>query len=197
MPSAQHPDIRAMAQGFSDARKAESGLVSCGINAVAAVAEAHGTISPDDVSEDAPPATDASVIQSTPGRRPPPVVEAEKAAAAAVAKAGGPLSWSELIGATEAATAAPQAAPARPAPSVSTPVAPPPVSAPPVPGSFSWADVIGIAGGDSMPYPQQPAAPSTPSAPPAPPAVEPEAPKKLDPMSWEEIIGGGGQDGDK
>ncbi len=203
-PSVVHADIRAMAQGFSEARKAESALAACGINAVASVAAAHGTINPNDAAEEtaAPPATDVTAAQSAPGRRPPPVAEAEKAAAAAVAKVGGPLSWSELIGAGDAAAAEPAREIMPAAEPVSTPSweavtgasAPAATEAPVQPqpqqsaGPFSWADVIGASAGESA----QAAAPAA-ATPPAQKAPEEVAGE----ISWEALIGGGATDEEK
>ena len=94
-PLAMNADIGALARGFADGRKAEQPLNECAALAVAAVAEAHGAIKPEDALEDAAPATPADLMAKP---MPPVSSVAEKTAAAAIAKTGGPLSWMELIG---------------------------------------------------------------------------------------------------
>ena len=91
-------DIQAMAKGFSNAKQTGSAsLIECGISSVAAVAEAHDTIKPEDalLTGDTPEAPKISAPVNS---------EAEKAAAAAVAATtgGGPLSWMEVIGGADA-----------------------------------------------------------------------------------------------
>ena len=90
-------DLGALATGFLEAKNNELNLLACGIHAVAAVAEVHQLIKPEDAKTQAPAIGEASpdadkqtsVVAS----------EAEKKAAAVVAKSGkGPLNWMEVIG---------------------------------------------------------------------------------------------------
>ncbi len=202
---ANHPDTRpsadidAMAEGFSDGRKAEYGFVESGILAVAAVADKHGTLKPEDTAQSDAAAPEA-VLQTQPrvtapetpsaqpagARRPPPVTEAEAAAAAKIL--GGPLSWAEIIGGGEDASAddTPAQAPFLPA----TESQPQPAEQD---GGLSWENALGL-----VPQPASPAA-----APEAPPqendneADNGDAPPQADdmngvsPLSWGDIIGGG------
>jgi intracellular multiplication protein IcmO len=194
-PLAAHADIKAMAHGFSDAKKANSALLECGALAVAAVAEAHGTISPDDVSEEAPAAPEAGVTATRPvsaGRRvAPPVEAAEKAAAAAVAKVGGPLSWSELVGSAEASKLETSGAPPlRRDPPVLESA--PESSGPPaargeeeaasqIGAPISWGDIIGMAPAEA------PEAPPPAEKKKAAPPLEEEEPQM--PISWADVLG--------
>jgi len=120
-------DIEALAQGFTAGKKGGANLLECGINGVAAVAEAHSTIKPEDAAAVDAPADAAR-------RAAPVATEAEKAAAAAVAKVtgnAGPLSWTEVIGGAAAAE--------------STPLRrDPPVTE--APSAISWEDVISSGG---------------------------------------------------
>jgi intracellular multiplication protein IcmO len=189
-PTIANADIKALAQGFSDGRKANASLVDCGALAVAAVAEAHGTISPDDVSEETTtPEGAAPLLQASPGRRPPPVAEAEKAAAAAVAKVGGPLSWSELIGSGESSPLRrdPPVAEEQTAPSMGTALEVAPgeeAAAAQIKAPFSWGDIIGME--------TAAAPPASPSLPPAEKKVEAPAPEEKAvkmPINWADVIG--------
>jgi len=152
-------NIDALVQGISSAKKANITLLEYGIQAVAFVAEAHKTIKP----EDALPPADGQ--ETTTALHPsPPVAEEEKDAAIALEKIGGPLSWSEVIGASDQVR------------KISTEPEPQQRTAPPViPGEeeaaaqietpFSWGDVIGAT----------PIAPETPVADDAKkPPVDPE-----------------------
>ena len=98
---APNKDIEALSKGFSQSKKASGTLIECGISAVAAVAEAHGTIDISAASE-----TEALAPADAPVRPAPAVMsKAEAAAAEAVAKAGaGPLSWMQVIGGSESAS---------------------------------------------------------------------------------------------
>ena len=197
VPMLANADIKAMAQGFSGGRKANSALVECGALAVAAVAEAHGTVSPDDVSEEAPAAAQEAGAIPPPapsGRRAaPPVADAEKAAAAAVAKVGGPLSWSELIGSAESSplprdTPAAEEQDAAPEKMTGTATLVAPgeeAAAAQIKSPFSWGDIIGVETAAAQPAP--PALPEKKVE--SPPAPEEEAVKM--PISWLDVIGAG------
>lgn len=188
-PTAKNKDIEAMARGFADARKGKAGFVECGIASVAAVAEAHGTVSRETANEAAGP-------ENAPGTVSP---QAEAAAAQVVAQAGaGPLSWAAVIGGPGAElSAAPP--PLRADPPVTAPegegaesvppfMAPPPVIDPEREraaigqvvtqgaGPLSWMDIIGAASAPSVstaPEDTATASPAQPAA--APPPAAPEA----------------------
>lgn len=165
-------DIVAMEQGFSQAQKEALAPVECGVHAIAAIADAHGTIKVDDPPPDAvappPPLPDTMPPASIPGARRPPlpphIEAAEKAAAAAVAKTArsGPLNWGELIGVTE-----PQAA------TISPPAAAAPLSTetPAAAKPFTWGDLV--SGTDTTPPVTAPA----------------EEQKTKMPISWADVIG--------
>jgi len=161
-PTAANRDIDAMAEGFKLGREAKTDLISSGIAAVAAVAEAHETIRPEDAKpEDAPEAPEIPAA-------PPLDPVAERAAAAAVAKVGrGPLNWAEVIGGDAEETPAP---PLRRDPPVVEQKKP-----------VSWADVLGPeAGGDLAVQ-----APETTAS-----QAKAAAGAKLDaPLSWMDVIG--------
>jgi len=161
-PTAANRDIDAMVEGFKLGREAKTDLISSGIAAVAAVAEAHETIRPEDAKpEDAPEAPEIPAA-------PPLDPVAERAAAAAVAKVGrGPLNWAEVIGGDAEETPAP---PLRRDPPVVEQKKP-----------VSWADVLGPeAGGDLAVQ-----APETTAS-----QAKAAAGAKLDaPLSWMDVIG--------
>lgn len=92
-PTMPNRDIEAMAAGFAEAKQASASLIECGVNAVAAVAEAHETIKPADVKPE--------VDELPPMVEPDP--EGERAAAQKVAAKTqtGPLNWMQVIGASE------------------------------------------------------------------------------------------------
>lgn len=167
-------DIDAMAEGFKLGREAKTDLISSGIAGVAAVAEAHETIKPEDVipSED-----DGDAPETAPAA---PALDpvAEKAAAEAVAKVGkGPLNWAEVIGGD--ADDAP-ATPLRRDPPVVEQKKP-----------VSWADVLGPEAGASVtPEAASPATTTATAAPVADANVKAAAGAKLDaPLSWMDVIG--------
>jgi intracellular multiplication protein IcmO len=120
-------DIDAMAAGFAEAKQANATLIECGVNAVAAVAEAHETIKPDDAipeGEMIPP-------------MPEPDPEGERVAAQQVAAktATGPLNWMQVIGASEDDV---PGMPMRRDPPVTEQKKP-----------VSWADVLGPEAGEA------------------------------------------------
>lgn len=165
-PTMSSTDIEAMAEGFALGRKGKVDLIASGIAAVAAVAEAHQTIKPEDArpeeEEDAPESAAAV-----------PAIDpvAERAAADAVAKAGkGPLNWAEVIGGD--ADDAP-----------STPLRrDPPVVEEKKP--VSWADVLGPEAGAGVADTASPAAPDTQQQ------AKAAAGAALDaPLSWMDVIG--------
>ncbi|MCK5555057.1 MAG: TraM recognition domain-containing protein [Alphaproteobacteria bacterium] len=130
-------NIDALVRGIASAKKADIALLEYGIQAVAFVAAAHKTIKPEDALPPAERQETTTDIHPS-----PPVAEAEKAAAMELAKVGGPLSWSEVIGASDTVR------------KISTDTEPQQRTAPPViPGEeeaaaqiktpFSWGDVIG------------------------------------------------------
>jgi len=182
---APNNDITALARGFADGRKAEAGFLECGALAVAAVADAHGTIKPGDVSEEAsasPEAAAPSSQQSPAARRTPPhIAEVEKAAAAAVAKktGGGPLSWMELVGAADAVPLKrdPPVVEKQETPSGNIISAKPAATAE-KDAPFSWGDIIGAE-----------AAPPPPPPPPLPKKPPPEEKTAKIPINWADVIG--------
>ncbi|MBU6475787.1 MAG: hypothetical protein KGQ70_07455, partial [Alphaproteobacteria bacterium] len=160
-------------------------LVECGILAIAAVAERHGALKPEDVKsggdtasapqEETAAAPPPTAPMPAGARRPPPVTES----AAAAQILGGPLSWAEIIGGGEPSTA--ENAPA-----------PTPAKAPDQKQGISWESAMGLAS------PPSPAAAERTSF--APDNGQPEeAPSDDMPaaLSWGDIIGSGEQSGDK
>lgn len=182
-------DIEAMAAGFAEGREAGAPLIECGINAVAAVAEAHETIKPSDARPD---------LVETPMPEPDPVGEQQAAQKVAEKTQTGPLSWMEVIGASADDVPAmplrrdppvedkkpvswtdvlgPEATPAAPVAPAAAPVATETAGGPAVP--LSWAQVIG-----AVPVDMPAAAPAVasvqaqvpPTAPSAPPWETPAA----------------------
>lgn len=170
-------DIEALARGFADAKGVESAWSECGMIAVAAVAEVHGTLTRENAipSDETPAAAltpPPAQIEATPARRvPPPVLDAEKAAAAVVAKMGGPLSWSEILGTEDAVPLTPAAIEEEKAKTASAPAAPPPATPPAASQPFSWESLISTA------------------PPPVTPGEEKAAAEVKAPISWADIIG--------
>lgn len=155
-------DIEALAQGFAMSKKAGGSLLESGITGVAAVAEAHSTIKPEDAA-----AVDAAAVETV--RKPVVTTEAEKAAASAVAKAtgnAGPLNWSQVIGGEAAA----ESTPLRRDPPVTEAAA---AAAGAAPAPISWEDVINAGGKEA----REAAATASAAALPAP-------------LSWMDVIGG-------
>lgn len=169
-------DINALAAGFAEGRKAATSLINSAVCGVAAVAEAHGTISPKDaLNVDAPPAASPPKAAKTIN------AEAEKVAAAEIANATktGPLSWMEVIGgntdvtlpATSGGgsmmtTSAPASAPiswdavvaenddgSASIPAASGMTAAEEAAAAQVPNAMSWLDVIGMGPAMAAPAP--------------------------------------------
>ena len=189
-------DIAALVRGFGEGRKAEIPLVECGILAIAAVAEHHGTIKPEDAAGEAAaevPATPA-VPAATPVATRPPIVATRTATtnaplptAAAKTDGGGPLSWAEIIGGG-----------GEPPKTGEAPIAAPPEAAPPiqqeVSQGLSWESAIGLTPAPAAP-PATPVTPAVPFLPPAP--AETPHPDDQSPLSWGDIIGGGETPPDK
>lgn len=173
MQTAPGRDIEAMAQGFAAAKKQGADFVTCGIIAVASVAEAHGTIRP----EDATAAEETGSAARAPVAAAPVNPAAEKAAAAAVAQVTGkgPLSWMEVIGGGAQAESSPVR---RDPPVVEQTVAP---SAPETSKAFSWTDVIGGTSTGETPTQAQMKAQDTA-----------EVAALQAPLSWMDVIGGTG-----
>ena len=94
-PTPPAKDITAMVDGFKLARSAKTGLVESGILAIAAVAEAHGTITPEDATAEPPPVED---------KAPEVNIEQEITAAREIhakTEEAGPMSWMNIIGGDE------------------------------------------------------------------------------------------------
>ncbi|MDY0009472.1 MAG: TraM recognition domain-containing protein, partial [Bdellovibrionales bacterium] len=157
-PTRPNRDIEAMATGFAAAKQAGATLIECGVNAVASVAEAHETIRPEDVKHD--------LDSMQPMPEPDPEGERLAAQQVAAKTATGPLSWMEVIGASE------DDAPAMPL------RRDPPVIEEKKP--VSWADVLGPEAASEVPG-------ATPAS---PEVVQIAANAKLGaPLSWAEVIG--------
>ena len=159
-------DIEALAQGFAAAKKGGANLLECGINGVAAVAEAHSTIKPEDANAADTPAGDSTVR-----KQPAAMAEAEKAAVAAVAKAtgnAGPLSWTEVIGGAAAAEATQLR---RDPPVTEAPAQKQQAAAAPAP--VTWEDVISSGGRQAKESAASAASAALPQ-----------------PISWMDVIGG-------
>ncbi len=178
-------DIDALAEGFKNGREADVPLVECGILAIAAVAEKHGTLNPDDVKSggDAAPQQDAvapAPAAAAPAgqRTPPPVTETAPSPETFAGPTGGPLSWAAIIGGEEEAPAA-AAAPAQHA-------APPAAAQQPQEQAqeVSWESAMGLA-----PAAAPAAKPPAPAQPDAQPETSPDAGASA--LSWADIIGGG------
>ena len=171
-------DIAALARGFSDGRKANVPFVECGILAIAAVAEEHGTIKPEDAQKAIEPAVETPApVTATGVRRPPPVIDSTAIpTAAAAVRPGGPMSWAEIIGGGESS------------PVEATPASPPLLEEK---QDLSWEHAMGL-----MPPPaaEPVAIPATaPSAAPmiASPPITPPAETAPSPLSWGDLIGTG------
>jgi intracellular multiplication protein IcmO len=177
----KNKDIEAIVKGFSDSRKAKGGFVECGIMAVAAVAEAHGTINRQTALEGPAPGADGS---------PPPVSQAaEIAAAGKLASVGaGPLNWMEVIGGADIQAAVP----ARLDPPVTESVV--------RQGTAQGAGQMKMA--PPAPEPPRPRGAPPPLPPQARPVIDPVAAKAAEnaitaalaqegkgPISWMDIIG--------
>lgn len=164
-PTMPNRDIDAMAAGFAEAKQAGATLVECGVNSVAAVAEAHETIRPEDVRpeiEDLPPLAELD-----------PEKEQQAAKKVAEKTQTGPLNWMQVIGADDSAPSMPLRRD-------------PPVTEdkPPV----SWSDVLGPeATNEQAAAAAAPAAPQT--ANPAAAAATPAAAVLPGALSWAEVIG--------
>ncbi len=158
-------DIDALVQGISDAKKENVALIEYGIRAIAAVAAAHKTIKPEDAFT--PPEE-----QETAEMPPLPfVTEAEKDAASDITKVGGPLSWSEVIGASDMT----REISTEPVSKSQQYIAPPIIpgeeeAAAQIQTPFSWGDIIGAT---------TPTAPEKPVTPKEKPVEEPTVPKEL------------------
>jgi intracellular multiplication protein IcmO len=161
---AKNKDIDALAAGFKTGRSGKSGFVESGMTAVAAVAEAHGTI-----NEQSALAEDAAPPAPPPVTAPQVSPVAEIAAAKTLASAGAnPLSWGELIGGSE------QEAPA--VPRKDPPVTVAQAQAQAAPASSSDLPFFMIDPAKEQAAAQQ---------------VEAKlAPQGAGPMSWMNIIGG-------
>ncbi len=186
--TAPNADIDALAEGFKNGREADVPLVECGILAIAAVAEKHGTLNPDDLKSggDAAPQQDTAApaqpaAAAPTGQRTQPVRETAPSAETFAGPAGGPLSWAAIIGGEEEAPPA-AAAPVRPA-------TPPAAAKQPQDQAqeVSWESAMGLA------------APAAPAAPVAKPSAAPRTDDQPEtgsdagsaPLSWGDIIGSG------
>lgn len=154
-------DIDALAGGFKSAKEAGGTLLDCAIVGVAAVAEAHKTIKPEDAA-----GVEAPVETGKPHAPSPINPDAEAVAIATVQQQTankGPLNWTEVIGvgAGEASTLAPKPA-ARKDPPVYDTKKP-----------VSWEEVISTGGATAQK------------------AAEAAAEAALGaPLSWMDVIGG-------
>jgi len=172
MPTPANTDIAALAKGFADGKEEKESLVHCGILAVAAVAEAHGSIKPEDAQGDTE--APAAPVPAAPGVSPAALEAVEKAAAAVSAKVGGPLSWMEIIGSGE------------PSKSDQVKDAGAALATEATQGGISWENILGPAAPPATPPAAEPVAP--------PSEDKTEASKSL---SWGDIIGGGDTSKDK
>lgn len=159
-------DIDALASGFAEGRRGGASLINASITAVAAVAEAHGSISPKDAEQVDAVAPVAGTVPAAP-IAPRENVEAIKAATDAIAKDSktGPLSWMEVIG------GAPAAASTDTTPTVSVSA----TSSPPI----SWDNILTADSGvGALPAKQE-----------ATPAERMAAEQVPQAMSWMDVIG--------
>lgn len=179
-------DIAALMRGFSEGRKANIPLVECGILSIAAVAEHHGTIKPEDgAGEVAAEAPATPVVPAPPAVRTPPPLAATRTAstsaplpAAPAAKTGSPMSWAEIIGGGESSKISE-------APVTAAPAQEEAPAADAGQAALSWESAIGLIPPSAPPPAEPPAVP----APPAP--LEDMEPDVQPPLSWDSIIGGG------
>lgn len=191
-------DIAALARGFSDGRKVNIPLVECGILAIAAVAEVHGTIKPEDkageAAAEAPVATApaaAAVRQPLVATRTPAATAAPAAPVAVKANTGGPLSWAEIIGGQSSNISSAE-------PAKADTVVNEPQEAKEDNQALSWESAIGLTPPSAPPPPASLAAPV--EAPPSSPAAVEPAPADSgvqSPLNWGDIIGGGEDPPDK
>ena len=213
---ADHPetevqaDIAALARGFADGRKAEIPLVECGILAIAAVAEHHGTIKPEDAAGGDAAAPEATAATAVPGAATPaapaaraPIIPTREAststplsaatAASAAAPAGGPMSWAEIIGGGESSAIGGSAVPAvvEPIPTETIEIA----QQEAVTQELTWESALGLIPQPAAPPPAvipPVAAPVTPPAlPPEPPAEAATTAEEGGGLSWMDILGTG------
>jgi intracellular multiplication protein IcmO len=168
---APNPDIEALARGFAQGKKSGGTLVECGINGVAAVAEAHKTIKPEDA------AGGEATSDPTKPHVPQPInPQAEAVAVATVQQATankGPLSWTEVIGLSDASASPIASAGAGAAAGSGAGRADPPVTEAPPAKPVSWDDVIS-GGGQQAQAAAQAASSAALGA----------------PLSWMDVIGG-------
>ena len=103
LESPANKDIEALARGFKNCKDTGGTLVECAVVGVAAVAEAHKTIKPEDAA-----GVEAPAESSGKPHTPSPInLDAEAVAIASVQQATankGPLNWTEVIGVGEAAS---------------------------------------------------------------------------------------------